>query len=86
MNRQELAEEVRLLNIKKKMSISTLADQNILNVEEYRYLKTEFERKGNALRNEKWHQFVRFVLLPKDEWEYMYERLARLLNILFHHL
>ena len=81
MNRQELAEEVRLLNIKKKMSISTLADQNILNVEEYRYLKTEFERKGNALRNEKWHQFVRFVLLPKDEWEYMYERLARLLNI-----
>ena len=80
MNRQELAEEIVRLNTEEKFSLTFLQDENIFEEEKFEHLRKAFKKKGNKVGKEKWHQFVRFVLTPKNEWEYMYERLARLLN------
>ncbi|QLH11013.1 hypothetical protein [Nitrosarchaeum sp. AC2] len=78
MNRQELANEIIRLEKEQKIPRSTLIRSEFTLQPNFQYLDIEFRRVQR--KNEKWHQFVRFVLTPKDEWKYMYERLAYLLR------
>jgi len=81
MNRQELADELIRLNKKEGVSLEVLSkDDIVFHSQEYDHLRKSWI-KENKVGKEKWHQFVRFVLTPTNEWEYMYERLARLLMI-----
>ena len=43
-----------------------------------KYLEKLFNKVRQ--KNEKWHQFARFVLTPTSEWQYMYDRLVILLQ------
>ena len=81
MNRTELAEEIKRLNKVEKISLELLSKEDLIfHSNKYDHLRESWI-KENKVGKEKWHQFVRFVLTPTKEWEYMYERLARLLVI-----
>ena len=78
MNRQELANEIRRLKNKEKIPKKTLIRSEFTLQPVHQHLDIAFRKI--KLKNEKWHQFVRFVLTPEKEWKYMYERLAILLK------
>ncbi|MDH3203124.1 MAG: hypothetical protein OEL81_00395 [Nitrosopumilus sp.] len=79
MNRQELANEILQLKYEKEIDEKILIRPEFILQSEYRYLDDAFQKVKHS--GEKWHQFVRFILAPKEEWKYMYERLAYLLKI-----
>ncbi|EGP94053.1 hypothetical protein [Nitrosarchaeum koreense] len=79
MNRQELADEIIRIKNEQNIDPKTLIRPEFTLLPNFQYLYVEFEKV--KLEGEKWHQFVRFVLTPKEEWRYMYERLAYLLKI-----
>jgi hypothetical protein len=78
MNRQELANEIIRLREEEKIPENTLKTEEFTYQPKFKYLSIAF--KTVKLHNERWHQFTRFVLTPKKEWKYMYERLGILLN------
>jgi hypothetical protein len=79
MNRQELLEEINFLVKEKKLQESLVMADVFTQLPDYYYLGVEFDK--NKIKNEKWHQLVRFALSDPKEGKYMYDRLLELLLI-----
>lgn len=77
MTRQSLLEEIRRISVEKKLSVNKIAYEEFLFQPEFEYLKIQYDKY--RLKNEKWHQLVRFALSDKAERRYMYDRLLQLL-------
>ena len=81
MDENDLFEEIKKLNAKDDGNIkqSVLADDNFIKQPQYDYLYRTYKASKYYENGWKWHQLVRIVLEPKENRQYMYDRLLTLL-------
>lgn len=81
MDEQDLFAEIKRLNSKDDENIkqSVLADDNFIKQPQYEYLNRVYKDSKFHENGWKWHQLVRIVLEPKENRQYMYDRLLSLL-------
>jgi len=81
MDEEDLFEEIKRINSKDGENIkqAVLADNYFLKQPQYEYLNHAFKDSKFYENGWKWHQLVRIVLEPKENRQYMYDRLLTLL-------